>query len=291
MNRAWIFSSLTKHRFFLTLGFQFLLLSLLQGKPSLQNEYNGSDFDYLPQLKNPLLKLQGSPDSSEFIRKFEIREVTKVIIVISGEAKNSNDWNDWATIINHSTGDTLPLPVPVNCKYAGGSLANKWHIGYYDLQPGNWAVSWYSNQTHHPGNFSGGAPYQESFYGVTIFPFYPNKLIWNRFFDPNGKHLKTPPDFSLMTESQLDHSLIPGLTLSIKTVAEALGYLFILGSNGDLYISDGKLILPFPTSQRKLPVLEIQSDKESDSIIGVDSEGLFILEFDGNHFRTVKTDW
>lgn len=108
----------------------------------------------------------------EFLSKgFELKEDTKVRVLMLGEKVNDEEFADCGWIADATTRKQVWRPDDADDEHAGGARKNRMVDDVVTLPKGKYLVSYHTDDSHAYGRWNDDAPFDEEKWGISVIAF------------------------------------------------------------------------------------------------------------------------
>lgn len=148
-----------------------------------QDKKNVIPFKAAEQIK-PVIDITKVGDDDFYTRGLSVKADVDLRVLCIGEMSSPNDMADGGWIINASTREVVWDFNRQRVEYAGGAKKNKLFDGTIRLEKGEYIIYYASDDSHSYGHWNSGPPYEQEYWGITLWATKKDDLSKVASFNP-----------------------------------------------------------------------------------------------------------
>jgi hypothetical protein len=182
-----------------------------------------------PEQLKPVVGITKVGDDDFITKGISVKSAVDVRVLCLGE-ESSSEMADGGWIINAATREVVWDFNRQHTKHAGGAKKNRLFDGTIRLEKGDYIVYYASDDSHSYGRWNSGPPYEQDYWGITVWTTKKEDLVKIASFNPS--QYKTESTVAEILRVRDDEDRFESFTLTRDTRLRiiALGE----GSDGDM---------------------------------------------------------
>ncbi|MFN8333898.1 MAG: hypothetical protein U0U09_02150 [Cyclobacteriaceae bacterium] len=137
-----------------------------------------------PEQLKPVVAITRVGDDDFFTKGLTVKSAVDVRILCIGEESSSSSMADGGWIINAATREMVWDFNRGRTTHAGGAEKNRMFDGTVHLDKGDYLVYYSSDESHSYGQWNSGPPYEQDYWGITVWATRKEDLAKLSTFDP-----------------------------------------------------------------------------------------------------------
>lgn len=137
-----------------------------------------------PEQLKPVVSITKVGDDDSFAKGLSVKSDVDVRILCLGEESSSSNMADGGWIINADTREMVWDFNRSRTSHAGGADKNRMFDGTLHLEKGDYLIYYSSDDSHSYGRWNSGPPYEQDYWGITVWATRKEDLSKLAAFDP-----------------------------------------------------------------------------------------------------------
>lgn len=138
-----------------------------------------------PEQLKPVLAITKVGDDDFFTKGLTVKSAVDVRVLCLGEEASSSNMADGGWIINAVTREMVWDFNREHTVHAGGADKNRMFDGTVHLEKGDYLIYYSSDDSHSYGQWNSGPPYEQDFWGITVWAKRKEDIAKLASFDPD----------------------------------------------------------------------------------------------------------